>query len=112
MAERFPEICAAEARFLADVLGAEVDRREHMLERLQRLRIPRAVQRPLEENVMSSSVESLVNKEYKYGFVTDIESDVAPKGLNEDIIRLISAKKRSPSGCSSGGSRRSAAGSR
>ena len=45
---------------------------------------------------MSSSVESLVNKEYKYGFVTDIEADVAPKGLNEDIIRLISAKKQEP----------------
>ncbi len=45
---------------------------------------------------MSSSVESLVTKEYKYGFVTDIDSDVAPKGLNEDIIRLISAKKQEP----------------
>jgi Fe-S cluster assembly protein SufB len=45
---------------------------------------------------MSSSVETLVNKEYKYGFVTDIESDVAPRGLNEDIIRLISAKKGEP----------------
>jgi Fe-S cluster assembly protein SufB len=45
---------------------------------------------------MSSSVESLVNKDYKYGFVTDIESDVAPRGLNEDIIRLISAKKGEP----------------
>jgi Fe-S cluster assembly protein SufB len=45
---------------------------------------------------MSSSVESLVNKEYKYGFVTDIDADVAPKGLNEDIIRLISAKKQEP----------------
>ena len=45
---------------------------------------------------MSSSVESLVNKEYKYGFVTDIESDVAPKGLHEDVIRLISAKKQEP----------------
>jgi Fe-S cluster assembly protein SufB len=45
---------------------------------------------------MSSSVESLVNKEYKYGFVTDIEADVAPKGLNEDIIRLISGKKQEP----------------
>jgi DeoR family suf operon transcriptional repressor len=32
VAERFPEICAAEARFLADVLGAEVERREHMLD--------------------------------------------------------------------------------
>jgi len=45
---------------------------------------------------MSSSVEKLVNKEYKYGFVTDIESDSAPKGLNEEIIRLISAKKGEP----------------
>jgi len=45
---------------------------------------------------MSSPVETLVNKEYKYGFVTDIESDVAPRGLNEDIIRLISAKKTEP----------------
>jgi Fe-S cluster assembly protein SufB len=45
---------------------------------------------------MSSSVESLVNKEYKYGFVTDIESDTAPKGLNEDVVRMISAKKGEP----------------
>jgi Fe-S cluster assembly protein SufB len=45
---------------------------------------------------MSSSVETLVNKAYKYGFVTDIESDVAPKGLSEDIIRFISARKREP----------------
>jgi Fe-S cluster assembly protein SufB len=45
---------------------------------------------------MSSQVETLVNKEYKYGFVTDIEADTAPKGLNEDIIRLISAKKGEP----------------
>jgi Fe-S cluster assembly protein SufB len=45
---------------------------------------------------MSSPVESLVNKEYKYGFVTDIEVDEAPLGLSEDIIRLISAKKGEP----------------
>jgi Fe-S cluster assembly protein SufB len=45
---------------------------------------------------MSSPVETLVNKEYKYGFVTDIESDVAPKGLSEDTIRMISAKKGEP----------------
>ncbi|HKU59982.1 MAG TPA: Fe-S cluster assembly protein SufB [Gemmatimonadales bacterium] len=45
---------------------------------------------------MSSSVEHLVNQQYKYGFVTDIEADVAPKGLSEDLIRLISAKKREP----------------
>jgi len=45
---------------------------------------------------MSAVLQSLVNQPYKHGFVTDIESDVAPKGLNEDIIRLISAKKNEP----------------
>ncbi len=45
---------------------------------------------------MSSEVETLVGREYKYGFVTDIESDTVPKGLNEEIIRLISAKKQEP----------------
>ncbi|MCA1629241.1 MAG: Fe-S cluster assembly protein SufB, partial [Acidobacteria bacterium] len=43
-----------------------------------------------------SSIELLANQEYKYGFVTDIESDVIPKGLSEDTVRLISAKKREP----------------
>ncbi len=43
-----------------------------------------------------NTIESLVNQEYKYGFVTDIETDSAPPGLNEDIIRLISAKKNEP----------------
>jgi len=45
---------------------------------------------------MSSTIEQLANQEYKYGFVTDIEADVAPPGLNEDIVRLISAKKGEP----------------
>ncbi|KKK99256.1 hypothetical protein LCGC14_2634580, partial [marine sediment metagenome] len=37
-----------------------------------------------------------LDSDYKWGFVTDVESDVAPKGLNEDIIRLISGKKNEP----------------
>jgi len=45
---------------------------------------------------MSSPVEALVNREYKYGFVTDIEADTAPIGLSEDTVRLISAKKEEP----------------
>jgi len=45
---------------------------------------------------MTGPVESLVNREYKWGFVTDIEADTVPKGLNEDIIRLISTKKGEP----------------
>ncbi|MBK7351595.1 MAG: Fe-S cluster assembly protein SufB [Gemmatimonadetes bacterium] len=43
-----------------------------------------------------SSVESLVNREYQYGFVTDIEADTIPRGLSEDVVRLISAKKQEP----------------
>ena len=43
-----------------------------------------------------SSVESLVNREYQYGFVTDIESDTIARGLSEDVIRLISSKKQEP----------------
>ena len=42
------------------------------------------------------TLEALANREYKWGFVTDIDSDAAPKGLNEDIIRLISTKKNEP----------------
>ncbi len=45
---------------------------------------------------MSASVKTLVNQPYKYGFVTDIESDTIPKGLNEDVVRLISSKKNEP----------------
>ncbi len=40
--------------------------------------------------------ESVTNERYKYGFVTDIEQETAPKGLNEDIVRFISAKKDEP----------------
>ncbi len=42
------------------------------------------------------TVRSVTGGEYKYGFVTDIESDLAPRGLNEDIVRFISAKKEEP----------------
>jgi len=41
-------------------------------------------------------LEEIANKDYKYGFVTDIEADSLPKGLNEDIIRQLSAKKNEP----------------
>src|SRR5881397_1539364 len=44
----------------------------------------------------TETIEGLVQKEYKYGFYTDVEADSAPPGLNEDIVRLISAKKNEP----------------
>jgi Fe-S cluster assembly protein SufB len=43
-----------------------------------------------------AQVKALDVDKYKYGFTTDIESDLAPKGLNEDIVRFISAKKDEP----------------
>lgn len=43
-----------------------------------------------------NELEELANREYKYGFVSDIESDTLPKGLNEDVIRTISQKKEEP----------------
>jgi Fe-S cluster assembly protein SufB len=43
-----------------------------------------------------TSIETLANQEYKWGFVTDIEADTVPPGLNEDTIRLISARKNEP----------------
>lgn len=44
----------------------------------------------------NDTVEDLTRREYKYGFVTDIEADTVPPGLSEEIIRLISAKKNEP----------------
>src|SRR6202795_3721129 len=45
---------------------------------------------------MSTVLQNLVNQPYRHGFVTDIESDVAAKGLDEGVIRLISSKKNEP----------------
>ena len=44
----------------------------------------------------TNAIEALANQEYKYGFVTEVEADTVGKGLNEDVIRLISAKKKEP----------------
>jgi Fe-S cluster assembly protein SufB len=44
----------------------------------------------------ANEIQAFTEQEYKYGFVTDIETDSVPAGLNEDVIRLISAKKREP----------------
>jgi Fe-S cluster assembly protein SufB len=42
------------------------------------------------------TVQNYAGHEYKYGFVTEIESDIVPKGLDDDVVRMISAKKREP----------------
>src|SRR5438876_4828266 len=48
--------------------------------------------------MVSKSViqEQMAKQEYKYGFVSDLDEDTAPKGLNEEIVRLISRKKNEP----------------
>jgi Fe-S cluster assembly protein SufB len=47
-------------------------------------------------NTATQTTEALVNREYKYGFVTEIENDAVPRGLSEATVRLISAKKNEP----------------
>jgi len=42
------------------------------------------------------TIEELANREYQYGFVTDVEAETVPKGLDEGVVRLISEKKREP----------------
>ena len=41
-------------------------------------------------------IKNITENEYEHGFTTDVEQEFIPKGLNEDIIRLISAKKQEP----------------
>ena len=45
---------------------------------------------------MSTTIDSLVNREYQYGFTTDVETETLPPGLSEDTVRFISAKKNEP----------------
>ena len=45
----------------------------------------------------NATVQEIASREYPYGFVTDLEADTAPRGLNEDVIQMISAKKNEPS---------------
>ena len=58
----------------------------------------------------TETIEGLVKQEYKYGFVTDVEADSAPPGLNEDIVRLISSKKMNRLSCWNGASKPSGIG--
>lgn len=44
-------------------------------------------------------LEEITTSDYKYGFVTDIETESIAKGLNEDVVRLISSKKMNQNGC-------------
>ena len=48
------------------------------------------------EKDQNKILDEVTQSEYKYGFFTDIEMETAPKGLNEDTIRYISAKKKEP----------------
>src|SRR3970282_2641450 len=44
----------------------------------------------------TETIEQLATREYKYGFITDVEAETIPKGLSEDVVRQISAKKQEP----------------
>ena len=45
---------------------------------------------------MNTTLQQWVDQPYRHGFVTDIETEIVPKGLNESVIRMISAKKDEP----------------
>src|SRR6266540_6013511 len=51
---------------------------------------------PATMSTTAKTLESLANREYKWGFVSDIEADTLQPGLDEDVVRLISAKKQEP----------------
>ena len=48
-------------------------------------------------------IDAKLKADYEYGFVTNIESETLPPGLDENIIRTISAKRKNRDGCLSGG---------
>ena len=48
------------------------------------------------EDIRNREVQELANREYEWGFVSDVEQEYAPKGLSEDTVRFISAKKNEP----------------
>jgi len=48
------------------------------------------------EEVKDQILTEVTSGDYKYGFITDIDTDTIPRGLNEDVIRTISAKKNEP----------------
>ena len=50
----------------------------------------------MKEDESQEALNEVTQGEYKYGFVTDIEMDTIPKGLSEDVVRMISAKKGEP----------------
>lgn len=47
-------------------------------------------------NTENDVLDEVVNSDYKYGFISDIEQEIAPKGLSEDVVRMISSKKEEP----------------
>src|ERR1017187_8317391 len=59
-------------------------------------RPPRSILFPYTTLFRSSDVAELASQEYQYGFVTDLDTDVVPPGLNEDVIALIASKKNEP----------------
>lgn len=45
-------------------------------------------------------VKEVVDQKYEYGFTTDVQTEIIPKGLSEDVVRLISKRRESPTGSS------------
>ena len=50
----------------------------------------------MEQDTSKKIIREVTSSDYKYGFVTEIDTDIIERGLNEQVIRLISEKKREP----------------
>ena len=75
----------------------EPARQEHVRLRARRSACRLELRKPTSmTHTSTETIEELATREYKYGFVTDVEADTVPRGLNEDVVRLISAKKGEP----------------
>src|SRR6266851_2595469 len=86
----------AEPRVAAFIHGVASNRLRSCFPGWHALSLRRACHPTRTETDMStatSTIEELANREYKHGFITDIEADTLPRGLDEDVIRAISAKK-------------------
>ena len=105
IADRFPEACVVEARFLERLLGVPLVRGAHRLDGCGRCEygVLSQITRWETGAGMSSSIDALVNREYQYGFTTDIEADTLPPGLIGRHGPLhLGQEAGAGSGCSTG----------
>lgn len=89
-------VAGSSVRAAAPLRGSARRRAQRVHQSRLAVRATAAEVQPAEELTEDAKIAKLLAKPYKYGFKTIIESDVFPKGLSEDVVRAISAKKDEP----------------